>query len=81
MKFKDVFTRDSAGDPYPDSVARLLLMKGFSTDNCWHLQTPASARRIRQHHSTIIRQIMDNSQPQSAPVNPLTSTNPDKEVN
>lgn len=81
MRFEDAFTPDSVNSTYPDSVANSLLIKELSTDGCWHPQSSEGARRIRHHHSTIIRQIMDNSLPQWAPVNPLTSTNPDKEVN
>jgi hypothetical protein len=81
MKFKDAVTPDSIGNLYVDSVATLLLKKDFSTDSRRHPQSPASARRIQQHHSTITGQIMDKTSPQSAPVNPLSSTNPDKEVN
>ena len=81
MKFKNTATADSIGNLYIDSVATLLLKKDFSTDDRWHPQSPASARRIRQHHSVIAGQSIDKSSPQSAPINPLTSTNPDKEVN
>ena len=81
MKFKNTVTPDSIGNLYVDSVAKLLLKKNFSTYDRWHPQSPASARRIRQHHSAINGQTMNKPSPQPAPVNPLTSTNPDKEVN
>ena len=81
MIFKNTVATDTIGNLYVDSVAKLLFKKDFYTDDRWHPQSPASARRIRQHHSTITGQIMDKHSPQSATVNPLTSTNPDKEVN
>ena len=81
MKLKEAVTPDSIGNLYVDPAATLLFKKNFSTDSRRHPQSPASARRIRQHHSAITGQIMDKPSLQSAPVNPLTSTNPDKEVN
>lgn len=81
MKFKNTVAPDLIGNLHVDYLAKLLLKKDFSTDDRWHPQSPASARRIQQHHSTITGQIMDKHSPQSANVNPLTSTNPDKEVN
>ena len=78
MKFKNTATADSISNLYVGLVATLLLKKDFSTDDRWHPQRPASARRMRQHHSAITGQTMDNLSPQW---NSLTSTNPDKEVN
>lgn len=80
IKFKNAVTPDSIGNLHVDSVAKFV-EKGLSTDSRWHPQSPASARRLRQHHWTITGQIMDKPSSQSAPVNPLTLTNPDKEVN
>jgi len=79
--FKNTVATDSIGNLYVDSADKLLLKKDFSTDDRWHPQSPASARRRQQHHSTITGQTMDKPLPQTANVNPLTSTNPDKEVN